>query len=79
METQADLDAKINSVQNQNAELAEKVQAQRSEIESLLSGLEAVVADLEGAAAATTQFTSEHQLRQEAAQMDGEVKARSEI
>ncbi|GLA06094.1 hypothetical protein AnigIFM60653_006617 [Aspergillus niger] len=79
METQADLDAKINSVQNQNAELAEKVQAQRSEIESLLSGLEAVVADLEGAAAATTQFTSEHQLRQEAAQMDEEVKARSEI
>ncbi|OJJ69306.1 hypothetical protein ASPBRDRAFT_32166 [Aspergillus brasiliensis CBS 101740] len=79
METQADLDAKINSVQNQNVELAGKVQAQRSEIESLLSGLEAVVADLEGAAAATTKFTSERQLRQEAAQMDGEVKARSEI
>ncbi|PWY86351.1 MIND kinetochore complex component Nnf1 [Aspergillus sclerotioniger CBS 115572] len=79
METQSDLDAKIESVQTENVELAGKVQAQRLEIESLLSGLEAVVADLEGAAAAATQFTSENQLRQEAAQMDGEVRARSEM
>ncbi|PWY79565.1 Nnf1-domain-containing protein [Aspergillus heteromorphus CBS 117.55] len=76
METQANLDARIGSVQVENEELAGKVQEQRAEIERLLSGLEAVVADVEGAAAATTQFTTENQLRQEAAQMDGEVRAR---
>ncbi|PYH98372.1 MIND kinetochore complex component Nnf1 [Aspergillus ellipticus CBS 707.79] len=79
METQAKLDARIGSVQVENEELAGKVQEQRAEMERLLSGLEAVVADVEGAAAATTQFTAENRLRQDAAQMDGEVKARSEI
>lgn len=76
---QASLDAKIEATQSQNAELAERIQAQRKEIESLLSGLEAVVGDLESAAKASTQFSKEHNLRQESLQMDEEVKARVDI
>ncbi|KAL1984002.1 hypothetical protein VTN96DRAFT_9687 [Rasamsonia emersonii] len=78
-EVQASLNAKIETTQSQNAELAERIQAQRKEIESLLSGLEAVVGDLEGAAKASTQFSKEHSLRQESLQMDEEVKARVDI
>lgn len=78
-ETQAALSSKIESTENENAELAQRVQAQRIEIESLLSGLESVVADLEGAAAAATQFCEENNLRKEALQMDGDVKARSDV
>lgn len=78
-EAQKTLTAKIEATQAQNAELVEKIKQQRKEIESLLSGLEAVVADLEGAAAAATQFSRENNLRQEAIQMDEEVKAREEI
>ncbi|KAL1999552.1 hypothetical protein VTN02DRAFT_4363 [Thermoascus thermophilus] len=78
-EAQAGLHAKIEAAQAQNAELVGKIQRQRGEIEALLSGLEAVVADLEGAAAAATQFSREHGLRQEAVRMDEEVRAREEI
>ncbi|KAI9041694.1 uncharacterized protein KD926_006592 [Aspergillus affinis] len=79
LETQTTLDSKIEATQTENAELAQRVQAQRVEIESLLSGLESVVSDLEGAAAAATHFCEENDLRKEAFQMDGEVKARSDI
>lgn len=60
-------------------ELAQRVQAQRAEIERLLAGLETVVADVEGAAAAATEYGSGNNLRKEALQMDEEVKARSDI
>ena len=49
------------------------------EIENLLSSLGSVVADLEGATVAATQFSKENDLRQETIQMDEEVKARPEI
>lgn len=49
------------------------------EIETLLSSLESVVGDLEGAALAATQFSGENDLRQETIQMDEEVKVRPEI
>ena len=52
------------------------MQAQRLEIEQLLSQLGLVVSDIEGAATAATQFSKEHHIRQDAVQMDGEVKAR---
>jgi len=45
----------------------------------LLSGLEAVVGDLEGAANASIQFSKENDLRQEVVQIDGELKSREEI
>jgi kinetochore protein NNF1 len=77
--TKAVLDGKIEATETQNVELAQKVQAQRAEIERLLAGLEAVVRDVEGAAAAATQYGCENNLRKEALQMDEEVKAREDI
>lgn len=78
-EAQSALNTKIESTQTQNATLAQDIQNQRMEIESLLSSLGSVVADLEGAAVAATQFSKENDLRQETIQMDEEVKARPEI
>ncbi|KAL4927795.1 putative cAMP receptor-like protein [Aspergillus undulatus] len=73
------LDGKIQSTEAQNVELAQRVQAQRAEIERLLAGLEMVVADVEGAAVAATEYGNENNLRKEALQMDEEVKARADI
>ncbi|KAL4801567.1 Nnf1-domain-containing protein [Aspergillus unguis] len=73
------LDDKIQATEAENVELAQKVQAQRAEIELLLAGLESVVADVEGAATAATEYGSENNLRKEAMQMDEEVKARSDL
>lgn len=78
-EAQSALNTKIESTQTQNATLAQDIQNQRMEIENLLSSLGSVVADLEGATVAATQFSKENDLRQETIQMDEEVKARPEI
>ncbi|RHZ49698.1 putative cAMP receptor-like protein [Aspergillus thermomutatus] len=78
-EVQSSLNAKIRATEAQNAELARHIQGQRAEIERLLSSLESIVTDVEGAAAAATHFSKENDLRQEAFKMDEEVKARSEI
>ncbi|RDW93181.1 PMF1/NNF1 family protein [Aspergillus mulundensis] len=76
--TKAVLDGKIQITETENLELAQRVQAQRAEIERLLAGLETVVADVEGAAAAATEYGCENNLRKDAMQMDEEVKAVSE-
>jgi kinetochore protein NNF1 len=73
-EAQVTLNSKIETAQSQNAALAEKVLAQRKEIESLLSGLEAVMADLEGSAKTSIEYSKTHSLRQESLQMDEEMK-----
>lgn len=78
-EAQSILNGKLEATHAQNAELAGKIQAQRMEIESLLSSLESVVADVKGAAAAMEQFAEENDLRQEVIQMDQEVKARPDV
>jgi kinetochore protein NNF1 len=78
-EVQGALNAKLETTQSQNAELAERIQVQRKEIEALLTGLETVVGDIEGAASASTQFSKERNLRQESLQMDEEVRARVDI
>lgn len=75
-EAQTALDAKLDAAQSQNKELADRIAAQRKEMEALLSGLESVMGDLEGAARASTQFSQEHGLRQESMQIDEEVRAR---
>ncbi|EED17034.1 MIND kinetochore complex component Nnf1, putative [Talaromyces stipitatus ATCC 10500] len=77
-EVQNVLNAKIETTQSQNVALAEKVLAQRKEIESLLSGLEAVMADLEGSAKTSTEYSKEHNLRQESLQIDEEMKMQAE-
>ncbi|KAJ6186261.1 hypothetical protein N7519_007562 [Penicillium mononematosum] len=75
-EAQSTLNARLEATHAENAELAQTVQAQRLEIERLLSHLELVVSDIEGAASAATQFSRQHHIRQDAIQMDEEVKAR---
>ncbi|KAL4747587.1 hypothetical protein BDW72DRAFT_196593 [Aspergillus terricola var. indicus] len=76
--TKAVLDEKIQATETENLELAQQVQAQRAEIERLLAGLETVVADVEGAASAATEYESQNNLREEAMQMNEDVKAVSE-
>lgn len=70
------VNSKLEATHAHNAELAQNVQAQRVEIEKLLSQLESVVTDLEGAATAATQFSKERHIRQDAVHMDEEVNAR---
>ncbi|KAE8375906.1 Nnf1-domain-containing protein [Aspergillus bertholletiae] len=78
-EAQSTLNENIESIQSENVALSQQIQSQRSEIEDLLSHLESVVADLEGAATAATQFSTENTLRKEALQMEEEVRAISDI
>ncbi|KAJ5470791.1 hypothetical protein N7530_008148 [Penicillium desertorum] len=75
-EAQSTLNTRLEATHAENAELAQTVQAQRLEIERLLSHLGLVVSDIEGAASAATQFSRQHHIRQDAIQMDEEVKAR---
>ncbi|KAJ5318909.1 hypothetical protein N7541_006728 [Penicillium brevicompactum] len=75
-EAQSTLNTRLEATNAENAELSQTVQAQRLEIEQLLSQLGLVVSDIEGAATAATQFSKEHHIRQDAVQMDREVKAR---
>lgn len=75
-EAQSTLNARLEDTHAENAELAQTVQAQRLEIEGLLSHLGLVVSDIEGAATAATQFSRQHHIRQDAIQMDEEAKAR---
>lgn len=75
-EAQATLNARLEVTNSENTELAQTVQTQRLEIEQLLAHLGLVVSDIEGAATAATQFSREHHIRQDAIQMDEEVKAR---
>ncbi|OQE80920.1 hypothetical protein PENNAL_c0043G11357 [Penicillium nalgiovense] len=75
-EAQSTLNTRLEATHAENAELAQTVQAQRLEIERLLSHLGLVVSDIEGAASAATQFSRQHHIRQDAIQMDEEAKAR---
>ncbi|CAI7620174.1 unnamed protein product [Penicillium manginii] len=74
-QVQSTLDSKLEATHAENAELAQRVQAQRLEIERLLAHIESVVADVEGAASASMQYSLENRIREEAVQMDEEVKA----
>lgn len=78
-EAQSALNDRLQATAAQNGELAQTVQAQRLEIEKLLSHLESVVTDIEGAATAAIQFSKENHIREDAIQMDEEVNARSGI
>lgn len=46
---QSQCNAKLQTMQSQNATLARTIEAQRAEMDELLKGLEAVVEDLDGA------------------------------
>ena len=76
--TQSQLETKLRSVQVENEQLAKGVERQRDEVERLISGLEAVIADLEGANIAMSDVVEGSEIRKEAMELDGEsgVKAR---
>ncbi|PGH18960.1 hypothetical protein AJ80_04287 [Polytolypa hystricis UAMH7299] len=74
-QAQSSLDGKLDDVQKENTRLSETIELQRQEIQQLLSGLETVVRDVEGAVKATAEFDAENQLRQEAEQMDEEIRS----
>ncbi|EER26469.1 hypothetical protein CPC735_006410 [Coccidioides posadasii C735 delta SOWgp] len=73
-EARVSLYSKLESTEVANVKLAERVQAQRKEIEELLFSLENVVGDLKGAAAAARQFSADNELRKEAIQMNEDFK-----
>lgn len=57
----------------ENERLAKGVERQRDEVERLVSGLESVIADLEGANSAMSDVVEGGEIRKEAMDLDGEV------
>ena len=72
-QTEAALDSKLDVVQKENVQLAERIARQRREIQQLLSGIETVVADVQGAVVAIQDFDAEKTLRKDAEEMDDEI------
>ena len=71
--TQSQLEAELQAVQVENEQLAKGVERQRDEVERLVSGLEAVIADLEGANGAMSSVAEVGDMTKEAMEIDGEV------
>lgn len=57
--------------------MAQGVEAQRDEVERLVSGLEAVIADLEGANVVMGEVINGGEMRQEAMEVETEIGGRS--
>ena len=64
-------------MQAENEQLAKGVERQRDEVERLVSGVEAVIADLEGANGAMGEVVEGFEMRKEAMEIDGEVWGRA--
>lgn len=75
--TQSQLETELRAVQVENEQLAKGVERQRDEVERLVSGLEALIADLEGANGAMSAVTEDGEMRKEAIDMDGETGGRA--
>lgn len=74
-QAQTTLDAKIQTVQENNSALVETVGLQRKEIERLLAGLEDVVKDLENAQGAVAGVFENGELVREMVDVDKELSA----
>ena len=75
--TQSQLETELQAVQVENQQLAKGVERQRDEVERLVSGLEAVIADLESANGAMSDVIESNEMRKEAMDIDGEVAGRT--
>ena len=75
--TQSQLETELRAVQAENEELVKGVERQRDDVERLVSGLEAVIADLEGANGALSDIVEGGEVRKEAMEIDGEVGGRA--
>ncbi len=74
--TQAQLDKELLAVQTENELLAKGVEGQRDEVERLVSGLEAVIADLEGANGVMEGVIEGGEVGREIMEVEGEVGGR---
>ncbi|KAI9803692.1 MAG: hypothetical protein M1833_000604 [Piccolia ochrophora] len=70
---QSQLNAKTQTVQSQNAQLMQTIEAQREEIRRMVEGLEAVVADLDGAVKETDAVVGNGTIGREVDEMDVEL------
>ena len=75
--TQSQLEIELQAVQAENEQLAKGVERQRDEVERLVSGLEAVIADLDGANGALSDVVDDGEVRKEAMEVDGDVGGRA--
>ena len=71
--TQSQLESELTAVQVENVQLAKGIEGQRDEVEKLVSGLEAVIADLEGANAVMGEAVEGGDIRKEALEVEGEI------
>ena len=75
--TQAQLSTQLQTLQAENARLAQGVEGQRDEVERLDGGLEALMADLEGANAVMGEaVVGGEEMRREAVEMETEKGGR---
>ena len=74
--TQTQLETELQAVQTSNTQLANEVEGQRDDIENLLAGLEAVIADIEGANVVMEEAVGGADIRNEAIEVESEVGSR---
>ena len=75
--TQSQLEGELQTLQAKNVQLAKGVDAQSDEVERLVSGLEALIADLEGANAVMSEVVEGGGVKKEAMEVENEVGERS--
>lgn len=75
--TQTQLETELQAVQVENEQLAKGVDRQRDEVERLVGGLEAVIADLEGANGAMSDVVEGGEMRKEAMEMNSDIGGRT--
>lgn len=64
-------------MQAENEQLAKRVERQRDEVERLVSGLETVIADLEGANGVMGEVVEGGEIRRETMEVENEVGVRA--
>ena len=77
--TQAQLEAELHTVQAENEQLARSLEGQRDEVEKIVSGLEAVIADLEGANGVMEGVIQEGEVKREAMEVERELGSRARV
>jgi len=76
--TQTQLDTEIQQLQSENEQLAKFVEGQKDDVDALVSGLEAVMADLESANDVMGRVVENGELQRELKDIDGEIARRRE-
>ena len=76
MSTQAQLEAELQAVQAENEQFAKGIEGQREEVEKLVSGLEIVITDLEGANSVMEGVVVGGEIKREALEVESELGSR---